>query len=35
VLKEGIDEIRRNLPDCEEINYIIRFVENSKRGIIR
>ncbi|MBO4825847.1 MAG: acyl-ACP--UDP-N-acetylglucosamine O-acyltransferase [Prevotella sp.] len=35
VLKEGIEEIRKNLPECEEISNIIRFVENSKRGIIR
>jgi UDP-N-acetylglucosamine acyltransferase len=35
VLKEGIEEIRKNLPSCEEIDNIISFVENSKRGIIR
>lgn len=35
VLKEGIEEIRKHLPECEEINYIINFVETSKRGIIR
>lgn len=35
VLREGIEEIRRKLPQTEEINYIINFVENSKRGIIR
>ena len=35
VLKEGIEEIKNNLPECEEINRIISFVENSKRGIIR
>ena len=35
VLKEGIEEIRKRLPECDEINYIINFVENSKRGIIR
>ena len=35
VLKEGIEEIRKNLPECEEISNIITFVENSKRGIIR
>lgn len=35
LLKEGIEEIRKNLPDCEEINHIITFVENSQRGIIR
>ena len=35
VLKEGIEEIRKNLHSCEEIDNIISFVENSKRGIIR
>jgi UDP-N-acetylglucosamine acyltransferase len=35
VLAEGIEEIRKNLPDIKEINYIIDFVESSKRGIIR
>lgn len=35
VLAEGIDEIKKNLPLTEEIQYIIRFVESSKRGIIR
>ena len=35
VLKEGIEEIRKNLEPCEEVENIIRFVENSKRGIIR
>jgi UDP-N-acetylglucosamine acyltransferase len=35
VLKEGIMEIRKNLPECEEVSNIINFVENSKRGIIR
>ena len=35
VLKEGIGEIRRHLPACAEIDYVINFVESSKRGIIR
>jgi UDP-N-acetylglucosamine acyltransferase len=35
VLAEGIEEIRKNLPECDEINNIINFVQNSKRGIIR
>lgn len=35
VLKEGIEEIRKHLPECKEINYIINFIESSKRGIIR
>lgn len=35
VLKEGIEEIRKNLQITLEIQYIIDFVESSKRGIIR
>ena len=35
VLKEGIQEIKNNLQLTPEIEYIIRFVEGSKRGIIR
>lgn len=35
LLKEGIEEIRRVLPPSKEIEYIINFVESSKRGIIR
>ena len=35
VLKEGIEEIRKNLQISPEIQYIIDFVESSKRGIIR
>lgn len=35
VLKEGIEEIRKNLPVTPEIQYIIDFVESSQRGIIR
>lgn len=35
VLKEGIEEIRKCIPESKDINYIIDFVENSKRGIIR
>lgn len=35
ILKEGIEKIRENLPVTKEIEYIINFVENSKRGIIR
>ena len=35
VLKEGIEEIRKKIPVTKEIEYIIKFVENSKRGIIR
>ena len=35
LLKEGIEEIKNNLPLTPEIQYIIDFVESSKRGIIR
>ena len=35
VLSEGIEEIRKNLQITPEIQYIIDFVESSKRGIIR
>ena len=35
ILKEGIEEIRAKLPQCKEIDYLIDFVANSKRGIIR
>ena len=35
ILAEGIEEIKKNLPLTPEINYIINFVQSSKRGIIR
>lgn len=35
VLAEGIKEIKKNLPITPEIQYIIDFVQDSKRGIIR
>ncbi len=35
VLAEGIEEIKKNLNVTKEIQYIIDFVESSKRGIIR
>ena len=35
VLKEGIEEIKKNIPMSPEIQYIIDFVESSQRGIIR
>ena len=35
LIKEGIEEIRKNLPQSKEIDYIINFVESSNRGIIR
>ena len=35
VLKDGIEEIKANLPSTPEVKYIIEFVETSQRGIIR
>lgn len=35
ILEEGIQEIQRTLPECAEIDNIIRFVRASERGIIR
>ena len=35
ILKEGIEEIKRTLTITPEVQYIIDFVESSKRGIIR
>lgn len=35
ILKEGLDEVRNKLPECDEINYIISFIEKSQRGILR
>ena len=35
ILKEGIEEIKKNLKVTPEIQYIIDFVEASQRGIIR
>ena len=35
VMAEGIAEIKKNLQITKEIQYIIDFVESSKRGIIR
>ena len=35
LVKEGIQEIRTQLPQSKEIDYIISFVEQSQRGIIR
>lgn len=35
LLKEGLDEVRNKLPECDEINYIINFIEKSERGILR
>jgi UDP-N-acetylglucosamine acyltransferase len=34
-LKEGIEEVRKTLPMTKEVEYILNFVENSQRGIIR
>ena len=33
--KEGIEEIQKQLPQTDEVKYIIQFVENSQRGIIK
>ena len=35
LMAEGIEEVRNTLPETPEINYILDFVKNSKRGIIR
>ena len=35
IIKEGVEEIRRQLPQRKEIDYIISFALSSKRGIIR
>ncbi len=35
VMAEGIEAIKKELPQTDEIKYIINFVENSKRGILR
>ena len=35
ILSEGIHEVKNNLQMTKEISYILDFVENSKRGIIR
>ena len=35
IMKEGIEEIKKQLPLTPEIQYIIDFVSTSKRGIIR
>ncbi|MBQ4352657.1 MAG: acyl-ACP--UDP-N-acetylglucosamine O-acyltransferase [Prevotella sp.] len=35
LIKEGIEEIKKNMEIIPEVQYIIDFVESSKRGIIR
>lgn len=35
IIEEGIQEIQKELPLCKEIEYIINFVRNSQRGIVR
>ena len=35
ILSEGIQEVKNNLQMTKEISYILDYVENSKRGIIR
>ncbi len=34
-MKEGLEEIKNNLPACPELDYLISFVEKSERGVIR
>lgn len=35
LIKEGIEEVKANIPMSKEIEYIINFVETANRGIIR
>ena len=35
LIEEGIKQVREKLPPCKEIDYIIDFIQSSKRGIIR
>ena len=35
VMSEGVAEIRKQLPDIDEVKYITSFVESSQRGILR
>ncbi len=35
LMKEGLEEIKNNLPACPELDYLISFVEKSERGVIR
>lgn len=35
IIKEGIEEVKTNVPMSKEIEYIINFVETASRGIIR
>lgn len=35
IVSEALEQVRREVPMCNEIEYIISFVENSQRGIIR
>lgn len=35
IIKEGIEEVKANVPMSKEIEYIINFVETASRGIIR
>lgn len=35
LMKEGIEEIKANIPMSKEIEYVVNFVETSNRGIIR
>ena len=35
ILKDGIQEARTKYPGVKEVEYICKFIENSKRGVIR
>jgi len=35
ILKEGIEEVKLSMEITPEIQYIINFIENAQRGIIR
>lgn len=35
LVKEGIEEVKANLPMSKEIEYVIKFFEESERGVIR
>ena len=35
IIKDGIQEARAKYPNVEEVEYICKFIENSKRGVVR
>ena len=35
IIKDGIAEARSKYPDVKEVEYICRFIEDSKRGVVR